>query len=104
MAGRDKGARQDSDISKGSWIAFLLLVLGAGWSAISVIYSTHESRQLLNELQQLKNKRNDLQAEWGRLLLEQSSMVSQGRIEAIAIEELGMEVPAMKDVVVIKSD
>ena len=59
---------------------------------------------MLNDLQALENQRNELQVEWGQLLLEQSSLVSQGRIEDIAVAELGMEIPAMKDIVVVKSD
>ena len=69
-----------------------------------MIWSTHKSRHLLNELQQLEQQRNDLQVEWGQLLLEQSSLVSQGRIENLAIAELGMKIPVTENVVVVQGD
>ena len=82
-------------------VFFLSLVLVCG-SAVSVVYAVNESRHLLNELQTLENKRNDLQVEWGQLLLEQSSLVSQGRVEDIAIAELGMKIPEMENMVMVK--
>jgi cell division protein FtsL len=85
------------------WGLFMTLVLIAMASALMVIWTTHVSRQLLNELQQLEKERNRLQVEWGQLLLEQSSMVSQGRVEDMA-HQLGMRIPAMDKVVVIKSE
>jgi cell division protein FtsL len=86
------------------WLPFgVLLVLVTG-SALGVVYSTYTSRHLLNSLQQLQQQRNRLQVEWGQLLLEQSSLVAQGRVEDTALAELGMEVPDMSQVVVFKSD
>ncbi|NBS24744.1 MAG: cell division protein FtsL [Gammaproteobacteria bacterium] len=73
-------------------------------SATGVIYSTHKSRYLLNELRQLERQRNNLQVEWGQLLLEQSSLVAQGRIENLAIAELGMKIPTVENVVVVTGD
>jgi cell division protein FtsL len=88
--------------SRMEWMAFFLsLVLVCG-SALGVVYAVNESRHLLNELQVLENKRNDLQVEWGQLLLEQSSLVSQGRVEDIAIAELGMKIPTMENVVMVR--
>lgn len=86
------------------WGAFLLLVLAVMCSATGVVYTTHKNRHLLNELHALEQQRNDLQVEWGRLLLEQSSLVSQGRIEDIARAELSMEVPDMGKVIVVNNE
>jgi len=84
------------------WAAFFLsLVLVCG-SALGVVYAVNESRHLLNELQTLENRRNDLQVEWGQLLLEQSSLVSQGRVEDIAVAELGMKIPDMENTVMVR--
>lgn len=100
---KDRKLRQKT-LGRKIWTCFVLLVLAVVYSATSVVYSTHKSRHLLNELQQLGKQRNDLQVEWGQLLLEQSSLISQGRIEDIAIADLGMEIPAMENVVVVASD
>lgn len=86
------------------WLWFVLLLVLVGASGLGVVYTTFSSRHLLNDLQQLEKQRNRLQVEWGRLLLEQSSLVAQGRVEEVAIAELGMEVPDLKQVVVFKSD
>jgi len=87
-----------------SWFCLVGLLSLTASSAIGVIYSTHKSRHLLNELQQLERQRNGLQVEWGQLLLEQSSLVSQGRIENLAIAELGMKIPATENVVVVSGE
>ncbi len=84
------------------WFAFFISLILVCSSALGVVYAVNESRHLLNELQTLENKRNDLQVEWGQLLLEQSSLVSQGRVEDIAIAELGMKIPDMENMVMVR--
>lgn len=84
------------------WSVFLATLLVVCSSALAVVYSAHESRRLLNTLQGLEKTRNALQVEWGQLLLEESSLISQGRVEDIAITELGMKIPAMENMVVVK--
>jgi cell division protein FtsL len=84
------------------WFGFTVLLTTVGVSALGVVYSTHQSRHLLNELHALENERNALQVEWGQLLLEQSSLISQGRVEDIAKAELNMVIPGWEDIVVVK--
>ncbi|MDY6981464.1 MAG: cell division protein FtsL [Pseudomonadota bacterium] len=84
------------------WMVFLVLLGAVTLSALSIVYTTFTSRHLLNELQALEKHRNKLQVEFGQLLLEQGSLVAQGRVEDTAIAELGMEVPDMNKVVVFK--
>jgi cell division protein FtsL len=87
------------------WKLTTALVLILSFSALSVVWTTHENRVLLDELQQLEDDRNALQVEWGQLLLEQSSLVSQGKLETRAMEELGLKEPALeKEVVIITRD
>ena len=86
------------------WLVFVILLLAIAGTGLAVVYSTHASRHRLNSLQQLEQHRNFLQVEWGRLLLEQSSLVSQGKVEDMAIAELGMQAPDMSKVVVLNSD
>ena len=86
------------------WLVFFVLLILVSATALGVVNTTYTGRHLLNTLQQLEQQRNLLQVEWGQLLLEQSSLVSQGRVEDMAIAELGMEVPDMQQVVVFKSD
>lgn len=83
-------------------ITVLLLALLV--SGISVIYTTFKNRSMLNELQQLRNQRNELQVQWGQLLIEQSTFSLDSRIERKAIEELQMIVPEFSDVVMVRYD
>jgi cell division protein FtsL len=86
------------------WTVFLVLLGAVTLTALSIVYTTFTSRHLLNQLQDLEKRRNKLQVEFGQLLLEQGSLVAQGRVEDTAIAELGMQVPDMNKVVVFQSE
>ena len=86
------------------WLIFAALLAAATLTALGVVYTTFTSRHLLNSLQDLEKQRNRLQVEWSQLLLEQGSLVSQGKVEDTAIAQLGMEVPDMNKVVVFKRE
>jgi cell division protein FtsL len=86
------------------WLIFGALLAAVTFTALGVVYTTYTSRHLLNSLQELEKQRNRLGVEWNQLLLEQGSLVAQGKVEDTAIAELGMEVPDMNKVVVFKSD
>ena len=76
----------------------LLLFVGVLVSAIAVSYSAHLNRQLLNTLYGELNERDKAQAEWGRLILEQSTWTAASRIESLASEQLKMRVPSADEV------
>jgi len=88
------------------------LPAGSGWllvvwvvilgSALAVPYSAHWSRQLLNELAAEMTQREKAQAEWGRLILEQSTWTAHSRVEAIATRQLGMRVPEPGEVILVQ--
>ncbi|MNE64169.1 Cell division protein FtsL [compost metagenome] len=71
----------------------LLLFAGVLLSAIAVSYSAHWNRKLLNELYSELSVRDKAQAEWGRLVLEQSTWTAHNRIESLASEQLKMRIP-----------
>jgi cell division protein FtsL len=71
-------------------------------SALAVVYSSYKSRQLFAQLQQEHRRSIQLEEEWGRLLLEQSTWASHSRIEQVASSKLGMKVPNSSDIKVIK--
>lgn len=71
-------------------------------SAMGVVFSTHESRKLFVELQGLQKTRDELNAEWGRLQLEQSTWATHGRIEQIASNKLDMVNPSAGAVVIVR--
>jgi cell division protein FtsL len=76
----------------------LLLFIAVLVSAVAVSYSAHWNRQLLNTLFGELNERDKAQAEWGRLILEQSTWTAHSRIESLASEQLKMRVPAADEV------
>jgi len=76
----------------------LILFVGVLLSAIAVAYTAHWNRQLLNELYAELSVRDKTQAEWGRLILEQSTWTAHSRIEALATGQLKMHIPAAADV------
>ncbi|MBV4537794.1 MULTISPECIES: cell division protein FtsL [Pseudomonas] len=82
----------------GGSFLMLLLFVGVLVSAIAVSYSAHWNRQLLNALYGELSERDKAQAEWGRLILEQSTWTAHSRIESLASEQLKMRVPAADEV------
>jgi len=83
--------------------AFFSAVLArAGFvSAGQVGIHQHQSRKIFMELQQLEEKRDELNEEWGRLQLEQSTWATDDRIERIAITRLGMKDPGPDSTVLL---
>ena len=71
-------------------------------TALAVPYSAHWSRQLLNELAAEMLQREKAQAEWGRLVLEQSTWTAHSRVESIATQQLGMRVPEPGEVILVR--
>ncbi|MDP3846406.1 MAG: cell division protein FtsL [Pseudomonas sp.] len=73
--------------------AMLLLFVAVLVSAVGVSYTAHWNRQLLNGLYAELSVRDKAQAEWGRLILEQSTWTAHNRIETLATEQLKMLIP-----------
>lgn len=71
-------------------VVLLLLVVG---SAMAVIFSAYQYRVLFNQHQNLVANWDELQVEWGQLVLEESAWAANNRIEQIASKRLSMLVP-----------
>lgn len=72
-------------------------------SSLGVVYSSHYSRQLFHELKLQKQQRDDLETEWGQLLLEQSALSAHTRVERVAEQYLNMQIPESKDIELVIS-
>ena len=83
-------------------IIFLTL-LGATvfFSAVEVVIARHDTRKLFVEIQRLEKDRDDLNEEWGRLQLEQSTWATDARIESVSKTELHMIEPETRSVLLI---
>ena len=67
-------------------------------SAIGVVYVKHQSRVLFHKQQDLISEKEQLEVDWGRLQLEQSTWAMHGRIDRIARERLSMSLPETTEV------
>ena len=79
-----------------------VLVLAVIVSAVAVVSVKHQSRTLFVELREVQHVRDQLDVEWGKLQLEQSTWASHGRIERVARKQLGMVNPRFEEIVVIR--
>lgn len=71
-------------------------------SALTVVWAKYESRSLFVSLQGLQALRDDMNVEWGRLRLEESTAATHGRIERVAREQLRMRIPDPGNVVILR--
>ena len=70
-------------------------------SAVWVAITRHQARQLFIELEALNRERDRLQVDWGRLQLEQSAWAAHPRVESLAREEIGLDLPDQREVVLV---
>lgn len=80
----------------------LVLVMAVLVSALSVIKTAYDYRRLFNDHQILVHQWDELQIEWGQLLLEQSTWGGHGRIESEAESRLQMRVPVVEETEIIR--
>jgi len=80
----------------------MILALAVFASSLGVVYAKHESRKLFVELDSLKKSRDEMNVQWGRLQLEQSTLATHGRIEKRAKKRLGMVTPEFKQIFIVR--
>ncbi len=78
-----------------------LLVLILVLSALGAIYSSFVNRQLAHQWQALQQSQNKMQEEYGRLMLEYSTLAAPSRVEQIAREHLNMVFPTKQNTQVL---
>ncbi|HKJ09869.1 MAG: cell division protein FtsL [Gammaproteobacteria bacterium] len=87
---------------KGQTLAVVVLAVLVMVSALGVVYVKYESRKLFIQLQALQSRRDQMNVEWGRLQLEQSTWATHSRIERVARDRLGMVTPSPDSVVIVR--
>ncbi len=82
---------------------FLMLVLLSAVfvSAIEVVLAQHNARKLFVEIQELEQGQDELNEEWGKLQLEQSTWATDDRVEELARTRLEMREPGVNSLVLI---
>lgn len=71
--------------------------------ALAVVNTQHRARTLFIELESLKKEARELEVEWGKLQLEQGTLVSHARVESLARQQLGLVAPALDKVLLLES-
>lgn len=84
----------------GFWVPLLLVLVLV--SSLALVQSSHRSRKLFSELQDLRREAMQLDEEWGRLLLEQSTWASPDRVQRLAEDKLKMKAPDMREVKMVR--
>ena len=98
LQGRMLGA---ADLLKPAALLLCLMLAVVG-SALMVIYSAYEYRRLFNQHQGLSEQGDELQVEWGQLLLEESAWSSNNRVETLADKKLAMKVPQPENIEIVR--
>ena len=80
------------------WVGMPLLWVSVLASATGAIYCKHRARELFVELEHLNSGRDELEAEWGRLQIEQSFWSTYAYVESVASTKLKMRIPSSNDV------
>ena len=78
----------------------LVLLVDVG-SALGVVYTRHQSRNLAVELSTLESQHDAAVAEWSRLQLEQAYLADAGQIEGTARDKLRMQQPEQIKILVV---
>lgn len=80
----------------------VILLIASLVSSVLVVTTTHETRRLTAEREQLVLERDALDIEWRNLILEENALGDHSRVERIANEKLHMQHvdPAQENIVV----
>lgn len=101
MNAASRALAQTSLGAKNLWNVFLLpqqfrlilLGLAVFFSSLAVVYMKDLNRRVYRDVQIQQEQHQQLQTEWGQLLLEQSTWARQTRIEKVATQQLQMSAP-----------
>lgn len=75
------------------WRLTAALVLALFLTALQIVLNQHEARTTFVAVQALERERDQLDEEWGRLQLEQSTWATDARVEETARTRLHMLEP-----------
>ena len=82
-------------------ISYIILLVLVFVSAIMVVFHVFEYRHDYRELSAFNREKDDLNAEWGRLLIEQQTFGATAQIGTRAVTQLRMYSPPVAQTVVI---
>jgi len=71
-------------------------------SALAVIGSKYQSRDLFIAIQTQKIKLDKYEVEWGQLQLELTTLTEENRVERVAKEQLKLKMPTRGQIIYLK--
>jgi cell division protein FtsL len=77
----------------------LILVIAC---ALGVVTSQHKARKIFVDLQYEKERAQQMDVEWGKLQLEQSTLAMPTRVEQLARQQLQMHLPAKEQMHLVR--
>ena len=80
------------------WLGLPLLWCAVLASAAGAIYCKHRARELFVQLEGFNRDRDELDAEWGRLQIEQSYWSTYAYVDYTATARLKMRIPASQEI------
>lgn len=75
------------------WLG-VLLSISILITAFFVIHTAYQTRQMYSELQELREGRDRLTIEWGRLMLERGAISADMRVDSLARREMIFRSPS----------
>jgi len=72
--------------------------------ALGLVTSQHKARKLFVDLQYEKERAQHMDVEWGKLQLEQSTLVMPTRVEKLARQQLQMHLPTNDQMHLVRID
>ncbi len=100
MKSSDEIATTENNVVK-KVVMYTVLVALVFISAMMVVFQVFEYRHDYRELSSYMRERDDLNAEWGRLLIEQQTFGATAQIGTRAVTQLRMFSPPAAETVVI---
>ena len=88
------------DTAKNILLGMLVTVLIL--SAIAVVYSKYQQRQIFMEIQTREKELDEYEVEWGRLQLELTTLTEENRVEIEARNRLMLTLPMQDKIIYIK--
>jgi len=82
-------------------VLLLLLIIAC---ALGLVTSQHKARKLFVDLQYEKERAQQMDVEWGKLQLEQSTLVMPARVEKLARQQLQMHLPTADQMHLVRLD
>ena len=85
---------------KGKILA-LLMCAATTFSALAVVWATHEARELTNQLLSMRAQENSMMVSYGQYLLQERSLTSAAGLEVVAVDSLGLRFPSDADIEIL---